>query len=205
MEWLLNVVIAAIISSVVSIGLISLLIARLQLSLDLKSSGVKRIHKRGNKVKAMENALQNAKEIKQIAVNSHGFITCYKTLLEKKANEGCSIKFLLGKPYSTVLKETSSMVLGHEDDFSRKVELSINLLKSIKSKTSSNKMEVRHYNTEMSNPVTLIIDNDDNIRAFLTVFTPPKASADSLMLEFEDKDACDCRWLFCYVAMEKSP
>ena len=192
MDWLGQVTISAIVSSIISIGLFSVVLSKLKSGLAVKNNGIKKVYKYGKNIRAIEKAIENAKEVSQLAYNSHGFIENYKSILKKSMDNGCMYRFLMGNPKSIHLTGASSIVTGYDNHFADKVNLSVDLLKSMRETSSSARecVEVKFYNVKICNPVTIIKDKNDKVKAFLTILMPPKISRDCMMLEFEGED-CD--------------
>lgn len=182
-----------IITVLFSTSFLTLYFGKLRYALEESMLGIRRIHRLGKNVKSMQQAIKKAKRIMHISFLGHGFIFDYRTLLEDRIAEGCIMQFMFAKKESTLLREMSIMENDAPDSISSKFEPTLDMLKSIIGRAnpeSVSSIEVRTFDSEIRNPITICYDADNEATAFLTVSMPPKRSIDCIMIEFKPKQ-CD--------------
>lgn len=199
MEWLAQTVISAIISSIIVISFLSVLVNRLQLSLDQKNVGIRRIHIQGQNVKSLIKAMKKSKVIKVLAIAAQGFLICYRPILSNHLANGGDLYFLLATPNSEFVKNASKAEGRGNDAFSAAIHESLALIETIKNdacKIARGKhlncgdVNIKHYNTELRNQLILCLDHDNNALAWMTISTPNKPAMDSPMIEYSNPDNC---------------
>ena len=187
-EFLYQIIFTAILSS----GFFAVYYRKLRLMADFKALGICRIYKCGNDIKSTKKHMSKSKQIMQISYLPYQFIYEYRLILEKALSNGCAIKLLMCEPESELLKEAVQMENGDENKNPDKFESLIKMLQSMKmSSTGTGTIEVRTFNAEIRNPVTIYSDKSDNLRSFLTVSIPPKRSRDCCMIEYDTQGSKD--------------
>lgn len=201
MGWIINVVVSAIVSSVISVTLVSFVINKFKFSFDLQNNGIKRIHAKGQAVKSFEKMLRSdkCKEIKVLGFSAHGFTHSYRSELTKYVASGGHIKYLLSNPDTLFVRQAAEMEGRSENSISNSVNSSIEIINKIsqdakehakRNGRTSGTIEVRFYDTEIRNQLLLCTDNDNNTIAWMSILTPPLAAVNCQMIEYSDAENC---------------
>ncbi|MCL2188604.1 MAG: hypothetical protein FWC16_05135 [Defluviitaleaceae bacterium] len=154
-----------------------------------KRIGIKLIHETAkNSDKNLVQALSTAKNFYMISYVGDAFIQRHTEEFIKALKNNITMKLLIGKKNSEYLSEASQMYNYKNEHIDGKIDSLTDALAALKLSTKDSKgtIELRHYNTEMRNPM-FICENDKVTTAWVSVFLPPKQSANCLMIEFEKK------------------
>jgi len=197
-EILKSFVFQIIISLIFSVSFISLFVKKANNTIDSMHVGIKRIYSRGTNIKSLLKSLLSIREFYLLAYAGDGFIQSNRETLSKAFENGAHLFILIGKKKSDYLKDVSKIEKLGEYHIDHKIDNVIDEFKAMKSKFPNvrGKIEVRKYNTELRNPM-IICKDDKAMKAWLTIFLPPKRAADCMMIEFHNKDkVADCKSYF---------
>jgi len=200
MDWLIKEIIAAVILSIIATGVLSTLIIRWRLAIERKNCGIKRIYRYGKSVRSQESTLRNSRVINVLGISANSFIASYRKILVDHVANGGILKILLATPDTDFITEASYMEKCIKDyELSELIRSSLGLINVIKEEAidASNannracgNIIVRHYNTQLRNQGIFCIDNNNKKCAWLSVYTPPRLSAESILLEYDESDIC---------------
>ena len=73
MQWLAGTILSAVISSVITVGFLSALVTRLQIRIDHRNNGIKRVYAPGEHSRALKKQLAEARAIQLLALSGYGF------------------------------------------------------------------------------------------------------------------------------------
>jgi len=199
MEWLLQTILSAVISSVIVVSFLSIIVNKMQLSLELRLNGIKRIHPYGKNVKSLEKTMKKSRTIKVLGFSALGFIHTNRKILTAHVANGGDLEFLLASSETDFVKDAFEMEGRSKDDFSLSIKQSLTLISAIEHdaiKLSENKnnkcgkIEVKRYQTEIRNQLILCIDADQYISAWMSVLIPPLPAVECSMIEYSNVDDC---------------
>ena len=152
----------------------------------------------------IRDEISSAKEICFLAYAGDNFMERYRTEFASAFRNGASIYMLIGRKGSDFFKEIDLMesipIFTHEvSSLDPKIATIVREIKRTKNIAQSvqGKIEVRNYNTEFRNSLTLCEDYNGRTMAWLTVMFGYKRAAESMMIEFHDGDGLeDCKQYF---------
>jgi len=148
--------------------------------------------------------ISSAKEIYFLAYAGDNFVERYLNEFASAYENGASIFFLLGKKGSDFFREVDLMESTPFIDnktplLDAKVDTTFRKISRIKNMAQNNrgKIEIRIFNTEFRNALTICKDFDGNTLAWLTIMFGYKRAGDCMMIEFRDgKGLEDCKQYF---------
>ncbi|MCR4935787.1 MAG: hypothetical protein K5990_04805 [Oscillospiraceae bacterium] len=201
MDWLFNVLISAVVSSIISASLVSILSEKIKLSFDLQNNSIKHIHSKGQAVKSFEKKLRSkaCKEVKVLGFSAQGFTHSYRSELVNFVASGGHLQYLLCKPEGTFIRQAAEMEGRSPTAILDSVVASIEIIRLIydeaKERAQRNQrtcgtIEVRYYETEIRNQLLLCVDNENNYYAWLSILLPPLAAVNCQMIEYSDATEC---------------
>jgi len=200
-EILISAIVSSVISVIFSTALVVFLLNKVQLSINLRDSGIKRIYAKGQSVKSFEKKLNSykCKEIKVLGFSAYGFSHVYRNELTKFVARGGNIIYLLSKTNTEFIKDASEMEGRGSDEISKSVDSALEIIKCIYSdaKNIASKHDIkcgvirlRFYDTEIRNQLILCTDIDNNVNAWMTILLPPLAAVNCKMIEYSEADDC---------------
>ena len=98
MQWLVGTVLSAVISSVMTVGFLSALVTRLQIRIDHRNNGIKRVYAPGEHSRALKKQLAGARAIQLLTLSGYGFTHAYRRILTDCVARGGTVEYLLAQP-----------------------------------------------------------------------------------------------------------
>lgn len=80
MQWLAGTILSAVISSVITVGFLSALVTRLQIRIDHRNNGIKRVYAPGEHSRTLKKQLAEARAIQLLALSGYGFTHAYRRI-----------------------------------------------------------------------------------------------------------------------------
>ena len=198
MNWIVETVLSAIISSVIAVGFLSAIVTKMQTSIELKANGIKRIYPHGRNVKTLEKKMQNCKTIKILGFSALGFTHSYRKILTEHIAHGGKVEFLLAKENSEFVIEATQMEGRRDKVITNSIEQTLDLLDAIRRDANKKaqsmeavcgSIEVRQYNTEIRNQL-IICKDDKETCAWMSILIPPLPAVECKMIEYSESDDC---------------
>ena len=163
--------------------------------------GIRRIYRRP-KEKPVENAISQAKTLYFIAYAGNNFIQEHRESFIDALRNGASIFVLIGSKDSEFIKEIElmeDMEVADKPYLNYAIDTVCNEFKRIRklSESTRGKIEIRAFNTEFRNSITMCEDKNGKVTAWLTIMFGYKRAGDSMMIEFCNGDGVnDCMRYF---------
>ena len=198
MNWIIETVLSAVVSSVIVVGFLSAIITKMQISIELKANGIKRIYPYGRNIKSLEKKMQNCKTIKILGFSALGFTHSYSEILIEHIAHGGKVEFLLAKENSEFVTEAAQMEGRKDTVIADSIKQTLDLLRTTKKKalkraqsmdSTCGTIEVRQYNTEIRNQL-IICKDDKETHAWMSILIPPLAAVQCKMIEYSKSDDC---------------
>ena len=98
MQWLVGTVLSAVISSVMTVGFLSALVTQLQIRIDHRNNGIKRVYAPGEHSRALKKQLAEARAIQLLTLSGYGFTHAYRRILTDCVARGGTVEYLLAQP-----------------------------------------------------------------------------------------------------------
>ena len=111
MQWLAGTILSAVISSVITVGFLSALVTRLQIRIDHRNNGIKRVYAPGEHSRALKKQLAEARAIQLLALSGYGFTHAYRRILTDCVARGGTVEYLLAQPGTAGARKAP----GHHD------------------------------------------------------------------------------------------
>ncbi len=200
MNWVIEIVVSSIISSIFTAGILSAIITKLQKGLELHSNGIKRIYPYGKNIKSLEKTMKNCTTIKILGFSALGITHSYRRVLTNHLAKGGKLEFLLAKEDSEITTEASLMENRGTKAIANSIGETFELLKAIKidSEKEAEKtgkkcgdIEVRQYNTEIRNQLIICINSEkEEVSAWMSILLPPLPAVECKMIEYSEPSDC---------------
>jgi len=140
--------------------------------------------------------LKKAKEIKRISLGGAHFFVAHAEIIRKRLENGCSIKLLICGNEEHLRQ--NDVVVGSSDIESSKKTVALFyseierllILPSTDPERIKNQIEIRYYDLEFRNPVTIIKDSEDNNYGYSSLSLIPAPHTEAPLIRFK-KNRCD--------------
>ena len=198
MNWIIETILSAIVSSVITIGFLSTIVTRVQTSIELRAYGIKKIYPHGRNIKSLERKMQNCKTIKVLGFSALGFTHSYRKILTEHIAKGGKVEFLLAKENSELVVEATQMEGRGSEAITNSIEQTLELLGAIKkdalkraehADSTCGSIEIRQYNTEIRNQLVICKDDKETC-AWMSILIPPLPAVECRMIEYSETDDC---------------
>ena len=199
MQWLAGTILSAVISSVITVGFLSALVTRLQIRIDHRNNGIKRVYAPGEHSRTLKKQLAEARAIQLLALSGYGFTHAYRRILTDCVARGGTVEYLLAQPGTAYMKDAAEIEGRGADSISEEVGETLKLLEAIrrdaaekagKQKAEPGRVLVRYFHTEMREQLILCTDQSWRRTAWLSLLIPPLPSRDCNMIEYRDAEDC---------------
>lgn len=198
MNWITETILSAVISSVITVGFLSAIITKLQMSIELRTNGIKRVYPQGRNIKALEKRMQNCRTIKVLGFSAQGFTHSYRKVLTAHIARGGKIEYLLAKENSDFVVEAAQMEGRSDTVIADSIMQTLDLLRAIKQDAlkeaqrigaSCGDIEVRQFNTEIRNQLVICRDDKETC-AWMSILLPPLPAVECRMIEYSEPGDC---------------
>ena len=132
MQWLVGTVLSAVISSVMTVGFLSALVTRLQIRIDHRNNGIKRVYAPGEHSRTLKKQLAEARAIQLLALSGYGFTHAYRRILTDCVARGGTVEYLLAQPGTAYMKDAAEIEGRGADSISEEVGETLKLLEAIR-------------------------------------------------------------------------
>ena len=151
--------------------------------------GIKQIYPKAARIDSLERAILSAKEFRSIAYVGDTFAEYHRDEYKQLFKNGTSFFILVGREYSDFLNEVEAMENMKKGTVSDKIKNVKSEYARLKEENPTGKgtVEIRQFNTEFRNSITMCKDENGNTTAWLTVMFSNRRAADSFMLEFDSE------------------
>lgn len=186
MQWLAGTILSAVISSVITVGFLSALVTRLQIRIDHRNNGIKRVYAPGEHSRALKKQLAEARAIQLLALSGYGFTHAYRRILTDCVARGGTVEYLLAQPGTAYMKDAAEIEGRGADSISEEVGETLKLLEAIrrdaaekagKQKAEPGRVLVRYFHTEMREQLILCTDQSGRRTAWLSLLIPAASGA----------------------------
>ena len=109
MQWLAGTILSAVISSVITVGFLSALVTRLQIRIDHRNNGIKRVYAPGEHSRTLKKQLAEARAIQLLALSGYGFTHAYRRILTDCVARGGTVEYLLAQPGTAYMKDAAEI------------------------------------------------------------------------------------------------
>lgn len=181
MQWLAGTILSAVISSVITVGFLSALVTRLQIRIDHRNNGIKRVYAPGEHSRTLKKQLAEARAIQLLALSGYGFTHAYRRILTDCVARGGTVEYLLAQPGTAYMKDAAEIEGRGADSISEEVGETLKLLEAIrrdaaekagKQKAEPGRVLVRYFHTEMREQLILCTDQSGRRTAWLSLLIP---------------------------------
>lgn len=171
----------AVISSVITVGFLSALVTRLQIRIDHRNNGIKRVYAPGEHSRTLKKQLAEARAIQLLALSGYGFTHAYRRILTDCVARGGTVEYLLAQPGTAYMKDAAEIEGRGADSISEEVGETLKLLEAIrrdaaekagKQKAEPGRVLVRYFHTEMREQLILCTDQSGRRTAWLSLLIP---------------------------------
>lgn len=199
MQWLAGTILSAVISSVITVGFLSALVTRLQIRIDHRNNGIKRVYAPGEHSRTLKKQLAEARAIQLLALSGYGFTHAYRRILTDCVARGGTVEYLLAQPGTAYMKDAAEIEGRGADSISEEVGETLKLLEAIrrdaaekagKQKAEPGRVLVRYFHTEMREQLILCTDQSGRRTAWLSLLIPPLPALECNMIEYRDAEDC---------------
>ena len=199
MQWLAGTILSAVISSVITVGCLSALVTRLQIRIDHRNNGIKRVYAPGEHSRTLKKQLAEARAIQLLALSGYGFTHAYRRILTDCVARGGTVEYLLAQPGTAYMKDAAEIEGRGADSISEEVGETLKLLEAIrrdaaekagKQKAEPGRVLVRYFHTEMREQLILCTDQSGRRTAWLSLLIPPLPALECNMIEYRDAEDC---------------
>lgn len=121
MQWLVGTVLSAVISSVMTVGFLSALVTQLQIRIDHRNNGIKRVYAPGEHSRALKKQLAEARAIQLLTLSGYGFTHAYRRILTDCVARGGTVEYLLAQPGTAYIKDAAEIEGRGADSISEEV------------------------------------------------------------------------------------
>ena len=128
MQWLAGTILSAVISSVITVGFLSALVTRLQIRIDHRNNGIKRVYAPGEHSRTLKKQLAEARAIQLLALSGYGFTHAYRRILTDCVARGGTVEYLLAQPGTAYMKDAAEIEGRGADSISEEVGETLKLL-----------------------------------------------------------------------------
>ena len=125
-------ILSAVISSVITVGFLSALVTRLQIRIDHRNNGIKRVYAPGEHSRALKKQLAEARAIQLLALSGYGFTHAYRRILTDCVARGGTVEYLLAQPGTAYMKDAAEIEGRGADSISEEVGETLKLLEAIR-------------------------------------------------------------------------
>ena len=132
MQWLAGTILSAVISSVITVGFLSALVTRLQIRIDHRNNGIKRVYAPGEHSRTLKKQLAEARAIQLLALSGYGFAHAYRRILTDCVARGGTVEYLLAQPGTAYMKDAAEIEGRGADSISEEVGETLKLLEAIR-------------------------------------------------------------------------
>ena len=132
MQWLAGTILSAVISSVITVGFLSALVTRLQIRIDHRNNGIKRVYAPGEHSRTLKKQLAEARAIQLLALSGYGFTHAYRRILTDCVARGGTVEYLLAQPGTAYMKDAAEIEGRGADSISEEVGETLKLLEAIR-------------------------------------------------------------------------
>ena len=166
MQWLAGTILSAVISSVITVGFLSALVTRLQIRIDHRNNGIKRVYAPGEHSRALKKQLAEARAIQLLALSGYGFTHAYRRILTDCVARGGTVEYLLAQPGTAYMKDAAEsrqrgglhLRGGRGDPEAAGAIRRDAAEKAGKQKAEPGRVLVRYFHTEMREQLILCTD-----------------------------------------------
>ena len=130
MQWLAGTILSAVISSVITVGFLSALVTRLQIRIDHRNNGIKRVYAPGEHSRTLKKQLAEARAIQLLALSGYGFTHAYRRILTDCVARGGTVEYLLAQPGTAYMKDAAEIEGRGADSISEEVGEHLKLLEA---------------------------------------------------------------------------
>ena len=176
MQWLAGTILSAVISSVITVGFLSALVTRLQIRIDHRNNGIKRVYAPGEHSRTLKKQLAEARAIQLLALSGYGFTHAYRRILTDCVARGGTVEYLLAQPGTAYMKDAAEIEGRGADSISEEVGETLKLLEAIR--------------READQRLRLYPDQSGRRTAWLSLLIPPLPALECNMIEYRDAEDC---------------
>ena len=149
---------------------------RLQIRIDHRNNGIKRVYAPGEHSRTLKKQLAEARAIQLLALSGYGFTHAYRRILTDCVARGGTVEYLLAQPGTAYMKDAAEIEGRGADSISEEVGETLKLLEAIR--------------READQRLRLYPDQSGRRTAWLSLLIPPLPALECNMIEYRDAEDC---------------